>query len=254
MAATVRFDDGALELEVAGDASLSAAVPARRRRRPRRDVVATLPADTAAAFGLGFADGWFADLVDTFASYSGDERRGPDERALRQTGLDLPDDAETLVGDSAALALGSDFDPDAFFSSDDGSDIPIAVKVKGDPDEIEEVLDKLRDMAGPRGERPRVGRRRRHDRDRPERRLPRRRPRRTAAWATTTSSRTWSARPTRRRRCSSSTSTSSRTLIAEAAGDSDQEIVDNLEPLSGFGVTGWVDDDIAHAVLRLTTD
>ena len=65
------------------------------------------------------------------------------------TGLDLPDDAETLAGDSAALALGSDFDPDAFFSSADGSDIPIAVKIKGDPDEIEKVLDKLREMAGP---------------------------------------------------------------------------------------------------------
>ena len=77
------------------------------------------------------------------------------------SGLDLPADAETLAGDSAALALGSDFDPDAFSSSDDGSDIPIAVKIKGDPDEIEKVLDKLREMAGPAGERARVGRRRR---------------------------------------------------------------------------------------------
>ena len=69
-----------------------------------------------------------------------------------ETGLDLPDDAETLAGDSAALAIGTDFDPDAFFGSSDGSDIPVAIKIKGDPDEIERVLDKLRDMAGPEAE------------------------------------------------------------------------------------------------------
>ena len=72
-----------------------------------------------------------------------------------ETGLDLPGDAETLAGDSAALALGSDFDPEAFFSSDDRSDVPVAVKIKGDPDEIEKVLDKLREMAGPEAERAR---------------------------------------------------------------------------------------------------
>jgi hypothetical protein len=41
--------------------------------------------------------------------------------------------------------------------------------------------------------------------------------------------------------------------IAEAAGD-DDEFVDNLRPLSGFGIDGWLDGDTAHAVLRLTTD
>jgi hypothetical protein len=43
-------------------------------------------------------------------------------------------------------------------------------------------------------------------------------------------------------------------VIADAAGDSDQEFIDNLRPVSGFGITGWVDDDTAHAVVRLTTD
>ena len=37
-------------------------------------------------------------------------------------------------------------------------------------------------------------------------------------------------------------------------GDDDDEFLDNLEPISGFGVSGWVDDDVAHAVVRLTTD
>ncbi|MGH3335429.1 MAG: hypothetical protein ACRDOZ_06380, partial [Nocardioides sp.] len=64
-------------------------------------------------------------------------------------GLDLPADVETLFGDSAVLAMGTDFDPEAFFSSEDGSDIPIGVKVKGDPQAIETVLDKVRAKLGP---------------------------------------------------------------------------------------------------------
>ena len=43
-------------------------------------------------------------------------------------------------------------------------------------------------------------------------------------------------------------------VIAEAAGEGDQEFIDNLKPVSGFGITGWVDGETAHAVLRLTTD
>ena len=54
------------------------------------------------------------------------------------------DDVETLFGDSAALALGADFDPEAVFESSDGADVPIALKVDGDPEEIEAVLEKLR--------------------------------------------------------------------------------------------------------------
>ena len=48
-------------------------------------------------------------------------------------GLDLPGDAETLAGDSVALALGTDFDPETFFNSGDGSDIPVAGEDQGRP-------------------------------------------------------------------------------------------------------------------------
>ena len=43
-------------------------------------------------------------------------------------------------------------------------------------------------------------------------------------------------------------------MIEDAAEGSDDEIVDNLEPISGFGITGWIDDDVAHGVFRLTTN
>ena len=41
--------------------------------------------------------------------------------------------------------------------------------------------------------------------------------------------------------------------LADLAGD-DAEFRDNLDPLAGLGITGWDDDGVAHAVVRLTTD
>ena len=53
-------------------------------------------------------------------------------QAEKWTGLALPEDLETLFGDSTVLAIGSDFDPEAVDNSEDGSGIPVGVKVKGD--------------------------------------------------------------------------------------------------------------------------
>ena len=41
--------------------------------------------------------------------------------------------------------------------------------------------------------------------------------------------------------------------LAELAGD-DAEVRDNLAPLEALGMSAWVDDDVAHAVLKVTTD
>ncbi len=42
--------------------------------------------------------------------------------------------------------------------------------------------------------------------------------------------------------------------LAGLAGD-DAEFRDNLEPLDGLGITAWEDDDgVGHSVLRITTD
>ncbi len=169
------------------------------------------------------------------------------------TGLDLPGDAETLAGDSAAVVLGSDFDPEAFFGSEDGSDIPVAIKIQGDPDEIEGVLDKLRDLAGPDA----------------------------AVLESDKDGDTIVIGPNADYRAEVlkdgglgdddvfqdvvREADQAHTVlfvnvneledaIKDVAGESDAELVENLEPIAGFGVTGWVDGDVAHAVARLTTD
>ncbi len=251
LAMTIRFDDGAIELEGAGDSSVG--LPGITTAGGTADVVESLPGDTGAVLGVGFADGWFGDLVDYMAPYVGSESDELMEELSETTGLDLPDDAETLAGDSAALALGSDFDPEAFFNSSDGSDIPIALKIKGDPDEIETVLDKLREMAGPEanvlesdadGETIVVGPNADYradvlkdgdlgDNDVFQDVVREADEAHTVLFVNVNEF---------------------QDAIEDAAGESDEEFVENLEPVSGFGMTGWVDDGVAHAVLRLTTD
>lgn len=250
MAATLRFDDGSIELESAGDGTVASAF--MFSSGGTADVVTSLPSDTAAAYGLGFADGWFSDLVDYVAPYTGQSADELMDMLSEESGLDLPGDAETLAGDSVAVALGSDFDPEALFSADDPSDVPVAVKIQGDPDEIEKVLDKLREMAGAEAD----------------------------VLASDSDGDIIVIGPNDDYRSevlkdgdlgdddvfkdvvreSDQASTilfvnfnSFEDAIAEIAGD-DDEFLDNLKPLSGFGITGWVDGDTAHAVVRLTTD
>ena len=132
MAVTVRFDDGALEIEGAGDSGINLSKVLGTDRGG--NVVETLPPATAAAIGVGFDEGWLTQLVEQVASFSGGETTAADlfAEASEATGLDLPEDAEALLGDSAALMFGSDFDPEAYFNSGDPSDLPVALKAHGD--------------------------------------------------------------------------------------------------------------------------
>ncbi len=139
-AGTVRFSGGAVELEAAGD-------PGTRLLGTGRgsDVLATLPDDTAAALGIGFTDGWFTSFVERIAAPM--DGATPEELMGEmgdESGLDLPQDIETLTGESLAVTIGSGFDLEEFFNSGDASGLPIAVKVQGDSGAIEQVLDKLR--------------------------------------------------------------------------------------------------------------
>jgi hypothetical protein len=62
----------------------------------------------------------------------------------KDTGLDLPDDAETLLGTATALSIAHDFDLEAASASDDGDGVPVALSVRGDSAAIQRVLDKVR--------------------------------------------------------------------------------------------------------------
>ena len=101
--------------------------------------------------GVGFAEGWFADVLDQMAGFSGGQMSVEEliAEAEAESGLELPEDAETLAGESAAFALSADIDPEALVNSDSPEGLPLGLKIQGDPDAIEAVLDKLRPQLGP---------------------------------------------------------------------------------------------------------
>lgn len=251
MAATVRFNDGAVELEVAGDSTLGG--QAFVTGGDSADVVSSLPSNTGAVLGLGFKEGWFGDILDYVAPYAGSTPEELESQLSDLTGLDLPADAETLAGDSAALVLGSDFDPESIFSSEDGSDVPVAVKIKGDPDEIEKVLEKLRAQAGPDvavldsdqdGETIVIG----PNADFRAEVL------KDGGLGDNDVFKDVVREADKAQMVLFVNVDEFEDAIASAAGDGDQELVDNLKPVSGFGITQWQEDGVTHAVIRLATN
>jgi hypothetical protein len=147
-AATLRFTGDGLELALATDGS--GAQLSQVTGTTGGSLVQRLPDDTAAAAGVTFPHGWLERQIDQMSSLFGGGISQEDAmRELSQeTGLDVPDDIETLLGSGVSISVGHDFDFEAAENSSDGSGIPVAVAVKGDPAAIEKVLDKLRARVG----------------------------------------------------------------------------------------------------------
>jgi hypothetical protein len=144
-AATIRFTGDGLELATASDPGLSQSNSASDQGGA---VVSRLPDDTAAALGIGLKSGWFTQVIDRFATGQGQTGDQLMSDLSRRSGLDLPADAETLLGSSAALSVSKDFDYEAAANSSDGVGVPVAFTVRGDPAAIAKVLDKVRANAG----------------------------------------------------------------------------------------------------------
>ncbi|KQZ69922.1 DUF3352 domain-containing protein [Nocardioides sp. Root151] len=149
-AGTVRFDDGNLEVEFAtGQLNTSTSKMISGDRGD--DTLSTLPASTAVALGAGFEDGWgdvlleqLKPLIESESGMSYDEAIADLES---ETGLSVPDDVEVLLGESFVVALDSNFDANQVESMGPEG-LSVAVKVKGDADKIEAVLDKIRAQLG----------------------------------------------------------------------------------------------------------
>lgn len=143
VAATIRFSDGAFEMEAAGETPK--VVTGLVGGASVADRVSDLPADTAAVLGLSLGDGWAQAALDQAAASlpagtSVDELLAEAEAA---TGLTLPKDLQTLTGDGVVLAVGAGLDPETLANSADPTDIPVALKLLGDPDTIGPVLAKV---------------------------------------------------------------------------------------------------------------
>ena len=249
MAGTLRFDSGALEFEVATDASKNTAAFAGGEGA---SVVSTLPSDTAAAIGVGFGKGWAQQILDNISSAGGGA--GVDQllsQLENQTGLTLPDDLETLLGDSAALSVSSSLDPEAMANSSDGSQIPVGLKVKGDADQIDGVLSKLAALAPPQAPVFQSDAKDGYVAIGPD-----------SAYRASllkdgklgdTDEFQNVVREGDRAKFVLFVNFNAGDWLTKLAG-SDPTAKANLEPLQGVGMSVWLDGDVSHGSVRLTTD
>lgn len=253
-AATLRFGSDGLELGMVGDAKALTSVGALSGKPSGTPVVTTLPADTAAAFGVALPKGWSAGLADGVEKLCGgsaglDGLLGPVSEA---TGLSLPGDLEKLLGDSFALALGSDVDVEALVNGGDPSALPLALKTRGDKAQVDALLTRLRDRLGPvaGSVRPVAGD------DSVAVALDESYAKAVAGAGGLGSSTTFTRVVPHAADANGVLYVDVDRLdpaIASLAND-DPDVVGNTEPLRALGLSSWVDGDDAHGLLKITLD
>lgn len=141
MAGTVRFADGGMELETAAGGLSTAMSPARVG-----DDVARLPGDTALALGFGVPDDFASRIVDSLKSQGDLFDRGI-QQLEQQTGLSLPEDLQTLLGNAVTFSVGGNAPLD-LTSVKKPEDVPAGLAITGDPAKIRAVLDKVSERTG----------------------------------------------------------------------------------------------------------
>ena len=251
-AATVRFDDGAVEVEYAMS-NYQEDLTKFLTSDVGADMVSELPADTVAAFGFSLGEGWAQGLVDYLKTLAPDEAATIDDQISQfesETGLAFPEDVETLLGEGVTVSVGSGIDPDAI-ANGGPEEAPVGIKVKGDAGEIQAVLDKISAVAGPEAEQ----------------------------YLQVTEADGYAVlapQDAYRSTLEGESGLGDSAVYSEVIhGDAqtvlfvdfdadddwlvrlsedDPEISKNLEPLSAFGLSGWVDGDVLHGMVRLTTD
>lgn len=138
LAVALRFEDGGIELETASRSGEGGTDPASVYGDRAREYAGDLPSDTALALGLSLTDGWAQSLLDATGGAGGQfslDALLPQLEGL--TGLSLPEDAETLLGDGGAAGIGSDA------AALDSGEPPVGAVIRGDAEAITGVLDRL---------------------------------------------------------------------------------------------------------------
>jgi hypothetical protein len=253
-AGVVRFKDGAVEAELQTK-GLGRVAGTGRTGGPD---VRTLPATTAAALSLSLPHGWLdpyvAQLKDGMGTRQFDQLMAAGER---QTGLRLPEDVATLLGDGLSVSADSSADLDALRRDADPQKLPVGVRLQGDPDKIRAIVAKLKKLAGPQadivstdssGDLVAVG----TD---------------PSYLATLVKKGSLGSQPSFERVVPHADRASAVLFVdfdagdgwagrlADLLSDGDATVKADVAPLDAFGVSGWVDGDrIQHSLLRLSTD
>lgn len=136
---TVRFADGGMELSLA-----AGGVNTAKGSAGIGDELADLPADTAVALGFGVPDDFAAKYLDQIEDVFGSDFVA---EAEQETGLDVPEDVQTLLGDTVTLSLGGDA-PDSPDSIDGPEDLPLGLLIHGDADKITAIIEQIEESLG----------------------------------------------------------------------------------------------------------
>ncbi|MDR7253884.1 ribosomal protein L7/L12 [Nocardioides sp. BE266] len=252
-AATVRFDDGAVEVEYAMS-NYQKDLTKYMESDEGVSMIGGLPDDTVAAFGLSLTDGWGDAMLDYVKSLAPEDADSIDEQLAQfedETGLAFPEDIETLLGDGMTVSLGSGIDPDAIANGGPG-EVPVGITIKGDAGEIQAVLDKIAAQVPPEaaeymkvseGDGYAVVALQDDYRGKLEsggdlgdtddyKKVVESGDAQSVLYVNFDADDNWLVRVT----------------------EDMPEVSENLEPLSAFGISSWVDGDVMHGQLKLTTD
>ena len=143
-AMVMRFEDSAVEVQMAASAlgpQMPAGVGDSR--------MGTLPSSTALAFGVGIHEDTVADLFKAMADSMGQQELDRSvAEAEAQTRLSLPEDLQTLLGDGVAVALDSSVDLGSVFQTGSFMELPLGLRINGDPGQVVPVVEKVIAAAG----------------------------------------------------------------------------------------------------------
>jgi hypothetical protein len=248
-AATIRFTGDGLELAAAGD--LGQASGTNLVGDQAGALAARLPDDTAAAVAISLSPGFIRQYLDQVSGVMG----GSSDQMLRElsaeSGLDVPDDIETLLGSATAISVSKDFDFEAASNSSDPSGLPVGALVRGDASGIEDVLGKLRARLGDEsllgsdssGDLVAIG----PSPDYRHELLT------GGHLGDSDAFRSVIAEPDRASAVFFLDFDALEPSISQAAAG-DQEVTDNIEPLQAIGMSTWRDGTVSHVSLKIGTN
>lgn len=250
MAGVLRFRDGSMEGELAAK-DLPAGIASGDQ--PTGPALGDLPDTTAAALTVSLRDGWLQGYLDAIEGVLGADEPGGFWAGMEaETGLTLPEDLETMLGDGVSVSVDASADLGSLTLYGDLPKIPVALRISGEPEEITRVIDVLRSQLGPDGDAVLVGsgdgvvvvglQQEYVDRllghgdlgelDAFRSVIPEADRASSALFVNFDAGEGW----------------------LDALADGDAETATNLEPLDALGVSTWREDDVQHGLFRLTTD
>jgi hypothetical protein len=221
--------------------------------------VTRLPGSTAAAVSVALRGGWLEDYLSSMSAMLGDGASVDElmKQGEAATGLRLPEDIETMLGDGVSISLDSSADFASLNRNPDPTQIPAGVLIKGDPAEITPIIDKLKAAMGPEArmvvvrtgdgvvglgpDRDYVGK--------------------LVAGGTLGDDPSFQAAVPEADRANSvvyvgfDAGNRWAERLADLASDGDEKVTQNIAPLDSLGISSWTGSDkVQHGLMRLTTD